>query len=758
MTQYTFKPSSGMFSVNWTNPAIWRDGVVPNAADADVDFPVVTDTATGNPYITTVAIQSGERIIVRSVELRDTLQIDGNISVSGTLTQYRDGAISLYGGTLSAGALINGGGLQGSGHIVAGTFTNNAGVAGADLVIDATTFINNGDIGAAGGTVTINVGSGGFAGLQGGTLTSGQLFADRGALLLHASGPITADAASIRLADGTIASRDPTSGQDVALTASLKEITSTGTLFIDSGSYHFNSLRVDGTLALLDAANVSADHLSITAQGELHGAGSFTGDITNDGVIQAGRDYGVAQAHRGILSIDGDVTGNGFIEILSGHIGANRVDFESYGATLRLGGKSSQNVIFDDETGTFQLGQSSDFTGKITITPGGDKIILEGISVNSITNASYVVTNAGGTLTLQQSDKTFTLNFTGNHTLGNFTLSAGPQKLSSDPASLLIKAAGHGQYAGQDFNGDGRSDILWRNVDGVVSTWSATGTGDKDAFAQNTFHESVLTSWTAVESFDFNGDGRADILWQSSSNELAVWAATATGFQESTFVESSIGQWPVVGTGDYNGDGRDDVMLFSNGRINVAGSNGTDLAIGAYRGYYNTSYISPDWMIEGTSDFTGDGKSDILWRSTNGSLSTWNANGTTTAADGTNFQENSWSHAPVDRAWHVDGLADFNGDGKSDILWRNDNGSLSVWTSTGDHGFTESQFNSFAPSEWSVAQVGDVNGDGLADILWRKNDGEISIWHSTGNGWNQATYSDHSVGNDWSIVAHHFAL
>ncbi len=29
--------------------------------------------------------------------------------------------------------------------------------------------------------------------------------------------------------------------------------------------------------------------------------------------------------------------------------------------------------------------------------------------------------------------------------------------------------------------------------------------------------------------------------------------------------------------------------------------------------------------------------------------------------------------------WHIAGTGDFNGDGKSDILWRNDNGTVGIW-------------------------------------------------------------------------------
>ena len=35
--------------------------------------------------------------------------------------------------------------------------------------------------------------------------------------------------------------------------------------------------------------------------------------------------------------------------------------------------------------------------------------------------------------------------------------------------------------------------------------------------------------------------------------------------------------------------------------------------------------------------------------------------------------------------WHFLETADFNGDGKADILWRNDGGNVALWTMNGAH-------------------------------------------------------------------------
>ena len=39
--------------------------------------------------------------------------------------------------------------------------------------------------------------------------------------------------------------------------------------------------------------------------------------------------------------------------------------------------------------------------------------------------------------------------------------------------------------------------------------------------------------------------------------------------------------------------------------------------------------ISTDWSIVETGDFDGDGKSDILWRNSDGDVGIWFMNGTT---------------------------------------------------------------------------------------------------------------------------------
>jgi hypothetical protein len=87
--------------------------------------------------------------------------------------------------------------------------------------------------------------------------------------------------------------------------------------------------------------------------------------------------------------------------------------------------------------------------------------------------------------------------------------------------------------------------------------------------------------------------------------------------------------------------------------------------------------------------------------------------------------------ASPDPQWSVQGIGDFNGDNKADILWRNaTSGSVVIWMMNG--AAIASSTNPAAPtSDWTIAAVGDYNGDGTADIAWRNANGTVAIWLMT---------------------------
>jgi len=83
-----------------------------------------------------------------------------------------------------------------------------------------------------------------------------------------------------------------------------------------------------------------------------------------------------------------------------------------------------------------------------------------------------------------------------------------------------------------------------------------------------------------------------------------------------------------------------------------------------------------NWTVVGTGDFNGDGVSDILWRDTAGDLAIWLMNSTGQEASGTTYPQ-------IPTTWSVAATGDFDGNGTSDILWLDTSGNLGVWLMNG---------------------------------------------------------------------------
>ena len=288
----------------------------------------------------------------------------------------------------------------------------------------------------------------------------------------------------------------------------------------------------------------------------------------------------------------------------------------------------------------------------------------------------------------------------------------------------MASAATCPSAATANFDGSCRSAILWQNTSSSqVDIWLMNGTSVTSAGSP----ANPGPGWSGVGGGHFAGDANADILWENTTtNQLVIWLMNGTAIAGSGSPGSApSSDWSVQGVGDFNGDGKADILWqsASTGQVVIWFLNGTSLA-----GSLSLAAV-PGWTVTGVGDFNGDGNADILWQNqATGEDVIWLLNGTGIIGSGTPGSPGI--------PWSVAGIGDFNGDGDADILWQNTaTGQLVVWLMSGTSisGSGSPGNPGDASTPWSVQQIGDFNGDGKSDILFYNNaTSQIVIWLMNG--------------------------
>jgi hypothetical protein len=281
-----------------------------------------------------------------------------------------------------------------------------------------------------------------------------------------------------------------------------------------------------------------------------------------------------------------------------------------------------------------------------------------------------------------------------------------------------------------DRNGDGKTDLVWLREQYVANPVPMWRRVESQTWLMNGFSYQAYdfpAGLVEVLSRDFNGDDKSDSLRVGYSPSSGyTWTValmdgpneiTATTYPMNIFWQPWSSYHPDART-DFNGDGKADILWENDGQTALWLMDGTTV-LDAKVLFPKTQ---PQWFVDTTGDFNGDGKTDLLWRSLSGDTQTvaiWLMDGTTPLAADVIFATTDW--------W-LQTVADFDGDGKDDILWFNGKaGETAIWLM---NGMSVKATAVFKPDggPWYPSRTGDFNGDGKADIVWETTAGQQAVW------------------------------
>ncbi|MFE7774514.1 trypsin-like serine protease [Streptomyces sp. NPDC057445] len=240
-----------------------------------------------------------------------------------------------------------------------------------------------------------------------------------------------------------------------------------------------------------------------------------------------------------------------------------------------------------------------------------------------------------------------------------------------------LKSAAQPRIDDADLSRDGRADLFARTSAGADYSFTSNGAG----FANKAAFSGTYSGYNVVAQTDLNRDGYEDFVARQTSNGELRWVRRSA--TSSTYVSGKIASGfgtyrAILAPGDVTGDANPDVVgVSSSGALvvlpgNGAGGVGTLKVIGSGYQKYNA--------VRGHGDFNGDSRTDLIVRnSSSTALYLVPGTGSASAPFGAPvLVASSWGTYNT-----IVTPGDVSGDGKPDVVTRTSSGALQLHRGNG---------------------------------------------------------------------------
>ena len=474
-----------------------------------------------------------------------------------------------------------------------------------------------------------------------------------------------------------------------------------------------------------------------------------------DGTFAAHVDYGCGKKPFAVAL--GDLDGDRNLDIVTANHDSNTV-----------------SVLFGRGDGTFA-------SKRDTPTGDGPKTVVVGdlnndgrldvVTVNELANTVSVLLGGGdGSFTAEQD---IALGAALSSTLGAAALGDldGDGKLdivvAAGEVSVLLgtgrgtfgKVASYPTAGGNaaavalgDLNGDGKLDVLATGYDSMAVF---LGQGDGTLAARRDFESASRPSMAVIA--DMNADGRMDVAMPfgtSYSRTAGVLLGNGDGTFDGRHVGSAADNDPVaLAVGDVNRDGRTDFVVgYRPDGISVMLGTTDKTLVPKTSFRIGAKDLTDELESLALADFNGDGRPDIV-----AATYDWSMPMPSTVSVLSGAGDGSFATAlTTPLSFHATSLkvADFDGDRKQDVVVLNtEAGTATVLLGKGDGTFgtaTDYAVGSLA----SQIALGDVNRDGTLDMVVSRYGGGAGVLLGKADGtFAVATDLDSSAVGSWSSLA-----